>query len=271
MPTASRGDRSIHYEVGGEGSPVILIPGLGAGSRLFGTLPRRFERAGFRCATPDPVGVPPSSPHVGDYDLDEAARDIWAVADNLGIDQLNLVGTSMGGKVALCAATLAPERVQRVVLVASSVVVTERGRRVSRVFEIVARRLEQTELAEVMATFLFGHSFHRERPEMVNSIIRSMKFDSPTRDLMIAQARAVHTFDGTSRAANLPCPCLCLAGSEDTLTDTAAVRATAELMPNGQYEEIRGAGHTLLLESGIVFDRVTEFLEGGPRPRTETG
>ncbi len=260
MPTASRGDRLIHYADLGEGTPVMLIPGLGAGARLFGTLPRQFERAGFRCVTPDPVGVAPSTPHLGDYDLDEAARDLWAVADDLGMDRLSMVGTSMGGKIALCAATIAPERVNRLVLLASSAVRTERSRRVNRVFEIVAQRLEQPELAEVLATFLFGYSFHHERPETVDSIVHSMKFDTLTRELMIAQSKALHTFDGADRAENLACPCLCLAGGEDTLCDSAAVQATAALMPHGQYEEIAGAGHSLLLESGSVFDRITGFL-----------
>ena len=52
--------------------PVVLIPGIGAGARLFGTLPRRFARHGFPCITFDPVGVAPSSPHPGaasPYDL----------------------------------------------------------------------------------------------------------------------------------------------------------------------------------------------------------
>ena len=70
MALALRNGRRIHYDVApaeGSGSeataiatPVVLIPGLGGGARMFGTLPRRFARRGFPCITFDPVGVAPS-------------------------------------------------------------------------------------------------------------------------------------------------------------------------------------------------------------------
>ena len=51
MPQAPREARRIHYEWTGAATsmthPVILVPGLGGGSKVFGTLPRRFARHGF--------------------------------------------------------------------------------------------------------------------------------------------------------------------------------------------------------------------------------
>jgi pimeloyl-ACP methyl ester carboxylesterase len=270
MALALRNGRRIHYDVApaeGSGSearaiatPVVLIPGLGGGARMFGTLPRRFARRGFPCITFDPVGVAPSSPHAGDYDLDEAARDLLAVLDDLELDACHLVGTSLGGKIALCATALAEERVQRVVLLASAAVATPRGRRVYRFFELLASRLDGPELGEVLATFLFGTTIHTKRPSVIDDIVRGMRLDGPTRELMVAQARSLHTFDGSARASSLTCPCLCLAGAEDTLTGIESIAATAALIPNCHFEVIPSAGHTLLLEAPTVFDQITSFL-----------
>ena len=75
MPVASRGDRNVHYTVIGKGPGIVLVPGLGGGSRQFGTLPRRFQRDGFTCAAVDPVGLPPSGPlPPGGYSFAAAAR-----------------------------------------------------------------------------------------------------------------------------------------------------------------------------------------------------
>ncbi|MEE2887508.1 MAG: alpha/beta hydrolase [Planctomycetota bacterium] len=261
MPTAERGSRRIHFESTGEGPAVILVPGLGAGSKLFGTLPRRFERAGFRCISFDPVGVPPSSAHQGAYDLEEAGRDLLAVAENAGLDRFDLLGTSLGGKVALVTANLAPERIRRLVLLASSVVSTPRSRRIYRFFEILANRLQPAELAEAMAAFLFGRSFQQKRPRVVADLVGSMHLDAAARALMIAQTRCLQAFDGATIAAKVTCPTLCLAGGEDTLTGPDEIRASAEQIPNARFELVPKAGHSLLLEAAEVLSTTLDFLQ----------
>ena len=61
MGEVVRDGRRIHYEVtpardaDAARTPVILVPGLGGGSKVFGTLPRRFARSGYPCITFDPV------------------------------------------------------------------------------------------------------------------------------------------------------------------------------------------------------------------------
>lgn len=261
MPTAERGRRRIHFESVGEGPAMILVPGLGAGSKLFGTLPRRFVHAGFQCISFDPVGVAPSSPHQGAYDLEEASRDLLAIADLLGLERFDLVGTSLGGKIALVTAARATQRVRRLVMLASAAVLTPRSRRIYRFFEVITERLQAAELAEVMAAFMFGGSFHQRRPKVVEDIVRSMQFDDVTRALMIAQARCLHDFDGGPIATQVTCPTLCVAGAEDTLTGPDEVRATAESIPNARYELVQNAGHSLLLEAAEVLSTTIAFLQ----------
>ena len=98
MPVVERQGRSIHHSRDGDGPGILLIPGLGSGARLFGTLPRRFMRSGFTCAAIDPVGLEPSSPLPGGiFDFTQAAHDVLAVAATLP-QPVTLVGTSLDGK-----------------------------------------------------------------------------------------------------------------------------------------------------------------------------
>jgi pimeloyl-ACP methyl ester carboxylesterase len=77
MPTIERNGRVIHYTQEGQGRGIVLVPGLGSGAKLFGTLPRRFHKLGFTCAAVDPVGLAPSGPLPdGNYSFDEAAHDV---------------------------------------------------------------------------------------------------------------------------------------------------------------------------------------------------
>jgi hypothetical protein len=49
MPIVERQGRSIHHGREGDGPGVVLIPGLGSGARLFGTLPTTCWRWRRRC------------------------------------------------------------------------------------------------------------------------------------------------------------------------------------------------------------------------------
>lgn len=263
MPEISRGTRRIHFSVTPADSahpPALLVPGLGGSSKLFGTLPRKFARNGIPCITFDPVGFGNSSSHTGPYDLDEAAADLLAVLDASGFATCDLMGTSLGGKVALCAADQAPDKVRRLVMLASAAVSTPRSKRVYGFFETLAAKLDGTELSELLVTFLFGATFHAKHADLVDDIVRSMKLTPEIRGVMVEQARCLHRFDGSDRASRIPCPALCLAGAEDSLTDAETVEATAALMVHGSYELVADAGHTLLLESAQVFERILDFL-----------
>ncbi len=263
MPIVERGGRRIHFVCEGTGPAIVLVPGLGSGARLFGTLPRRFARAGFTCAAIDPVGLEPSGPLPGDhFDFDAAADDLAAVAATLP-GPVTVVGTSLGGKVALRAAVRAAPRFDRVVLLCSSAVVTERARRVYRMFTLLSHAIDGALLGEMMAPFLFGATFHEQRKSVVDDIVRSMRPDAASRAFMHAQANALLAFDGTADARACTQPTLCLAGAEDTLTPPAEVAASAQLLRNARFELLAAAGHSLLLESSKAFDAVIAFAREG--------
>jgi pimeloyl-ACP methyl ester carboxylesterase len=263
---ARRGSRRIAWAEEGDGPPLVLLPGIGSGRRLFGTLPRRFARNGFRAIAYDPIGIPPSSePFTDGFSFDTAAEDVWAVVDDAGLSRVSLVATSLGGKVALTMAAGRPDRVERLVLLASAAVVTPRARRVYKFFEIVAEQVPPDRFGEAMAPFLFGSSFLASRPSVVDDIIRATRPAPETRRLMAAQARALQSFDGVERARRVRCPTLCAAGAEDTLTTPAEVRATADLVHGARYLEFPRAGHSLFLEDAAVFEAVADFLHSAQK------
>lgn len=260
MLTIERQGRTISYTREGDGPGILLIPGLGSGARLFGTLPRRFARAGFTCAALDPVGLPPGPPLPGGvFDFAAAAADALAVAALLP-PPVALVGTSLGGKVALVAAATPSPAAHRLVMLCSSALRTPRSERIYRWFELLSTVVDGKWLGDLTAPFLFGETFQRERSAVVDDIVRATKPSPESRAFMQAQARALQTFDGEALCAQVRWPTLCLAGGEDTLTLPREVAATAARIAGSQHECFATAGHSLLLESAAAFDRVVAFL-----------
>ena len=78
-----------------------------------------LERHGLRFLSIDRAGYGDTAP-VG-LDRRDVARDLFTVADDLGVRELPVVAVSMGGIYALTAAALSPDRVSRVVLVSAHV------------------------------------------------------------------------------------------------------------------------------------------------------
>ncbi|MEO3747889.1 alpha/beta hydrolase [Plantactinospora sp. B5E13] len=108
------GRRSLTVAVAGaeRGWPVFLMHGT-PGSRS-GPQPRPsvLYRLGVRLISYDRPGYGGSSRSPGRCVAD-AATDVAAIADSLGIDQFSVVGRSGGGPHALACAALLPERVRR--------------------------------------------------------------------------------------------------------------------------------------------------------------
>lgn len=264
MHRVERAGRQIHFTREGEGPGVVLIPGLGAGARLFGTLPRRFARSGFTCAAVDPVGLPPGPPLPGGvFDFVAAAHDVLAVAATLPAP-VALVGTSLGGKVALTAAATGDPSAHALVMLCSSALATPRSVRLYRWFELLSSEVDGRWLGDLTAPFLFGETFHGQRPGVVDDIVRATKPSPESRLFMQAQARALAAFDGKDLCAQVAWPTLCLAGAEDTLTLPSEVAATAARIPGAQHQCVANAGHSLLLESATAFDLLVDFLRRCP-------
>jgi pimeloyl-ACP methyl ester carboxylesterase len=109
----------IHYVEAGQGKAVLLIHGLGASTFSFRhTIPELAQR--YRVIALDLKGFGYSARPQSDYSLTAQAALVRQVMDRLGVERAAVVGHSMGGAVAMRLALGYPERVSRLVLVASA-------------------------------------------------------------------------------------------------------------------------------------------------------
>ena len=108
----------VTYRMAGEGPTVVLIHGIAGSSTTWrAVMPALAEH--YTVIAPDLLGHGQSAKPRGDYSLGAYAsgvRDLLAV---LGQDRVTVIGHSLGGGVAMQFSYQFPERVQRLVLVAS--------------------------------------------------------------------------------------------------------------------------------------------------------
>jgi pimeloyl-ACP methyl ester carboxylesterase len=110
-----------YSDYGGDGEPVLMLPGLGALRREYRYLAPALKEAGFRAVTVDLRGHGESSVPWSAYDIASVGGDVLALIDHLGAGSAHVVGNSFAAGAAVWAAAERPERARSLVLIGPSV------------------------------------------------------------------------------------------------------------------------------------------------------
>jgi 2-succinyl-6-hydroxy-2,4-cyclohexadiene-1-carboxylate synthase len=260
------GDVALNVEQAGDGEPLLLLHGFTGSARNWRGLEAFGER--FRTIAVDLLGhgASDSPADPARYDMAACVGDLAAVLVQLGIQRANVLGYSLGGRVALHLAAAHPERVGRLVLESASPgLMTEAERRARRADdEALALRLERDGLEAFVDGWerlpLFASQ--ARLPAAVRAGLRAQRLRNNPPGLANS-LRGLGTGAQPSLWERLPeihTPTLLLAGALDEKF-AAIARAMAERLPEATLFIVPEAGHTIHLEQPDAFaQRVTEFL-----------
>ncbi len=110
----------LYYEDQGSGRPVVLIHGWPLSGRSWEKQVPALIEAGHRVITYDRRGFGQSSQPWSGYDYDTFAADLHALLSHLNLQDVTLVGFSMGGgEVVRYIATYGTQRITKAVLAAA--------------------------------------------------------------------------------------------------------------------------------------------------------
>ena len=114
------GDIELYYEDQGTGQPVVLIHGYPLSGASWERQTRELLAAGHRVVTYDRRGFGASSKVASGYDYDTFASDLNTVLSTLDLQDVILVGFSMGtGELARYVGTYGADRVAKLAFLAS--------------------------------------------------------------------------------------------------------------------------------------------------------
>jgi pimeloyl-ACP methyl ester carboxylesterase len=211
----------IRLFTGGEGSPLLLLHGYGGAAWNFAELAERLP--GRRLIIPDLPGHGDSSPLPAAPSLAGFADVLAAICEEEGITEVDVVGHSMGGAVALRLAERRPKLVRRVVLAAAAgissstrigeILITVTG--LISPARIAGRRVDRIAESPRLRRALFGFS-EVSNPDLlttrqVHGFLRAGPLHQDTLTAGLALARD----DPRQGLDQVQCPVLVLWGARD--------------------------------------------------------
>ena len=258
---------TLNVEVGGAGAPLLLLHGFTGSARSWQTLSAALAGR-FQTIVPDLLGhgrsEAPADP--ARYRMDRCVADLEAALDRLGVEAVNVLGYSMGGRVALHLAAACPGRVRALVLESASPGLATPEERAARIAadEALAGRLEREGLEAFNDYWerlpLFASQ--ARLPAEIRAALRAQRLKN--NPLGLANSlRGLGAGAQPSLWERLPeirTPTLLIAGALDEKF-TALARQMASRLPAAQLASVPDAGHAVHLEQPDIFQRlIAEFF-----------
>jgi pimeloyl-ACP methyl ester carboxylesterase len=240
---------------GGDGPPLLFLHGAGG----FRPGPVYFDLLGRHRRV-----IAPSHPGFGLSGLadwmdrpDDIAHLYLELLDRLNIGQLDIMGASFGGWIAAELATMQPQRLRRLVLVAPAGVKT--GSReeldIPDIFALPADAVQQMLYVNV-------EKFHADPVSMTDEELRVMLRNRESFALF-AWEPYLHNPKLPHRLHRVSCPTLFLRGAHDGLISAEYMARYAALLPGARIVTIPDAAHVPQLEQPEAFAAtVLSFLQG---------
>jgi 3-oxoadipate enol-lactonase len=230
MPYAQVGDIKLYYEVHGDGPPILLIPGLGADTRLFFNVVPLLAPS-HQVVVLDPRGGGQSDKPAGQYSIEQMADDVAGLFGTLGVASADVVGYSMGGKIALQLAACHPELVDHLVLCAT------------------APRPPVT--LRFSRRWLMG---------LVSRIPMMRKADGQPSYAFEAQRQAARSFDGGGLLPQIKASTLIIRARRDRVVP-ASDAAELEKIPGSSLVDLPGGHLTLVMVHGkVLAEAISSFV-----------
>jgi pimeloyl-ACP methyl ester carboxylesterase len=234
----------------GEGTPILLINGVGANLSIWGPLARQM---------PDRRVISFDAPGIGGSDAPRRPMRLPALADltrdliaELGYDRIDVVGHSLGGMIALELAHRSPERVRRLVLCNTApglpLLLSPNPLAYAAVFTPLRSRL-------LVSAAAGGRT---ARDPALTEKMASNRTDRPSWTGLLRQLYAAPGWSSWPWLHRIQHQTLVVVGSEDPLILPANSRLLAWRMPNATLRTVPGGGHLLSLDQPEAFAQLID-------------
>jgi len=260
------GLRTHYLDWGNPGAPpVVCVHGYTSSAQAFNALARRFRDRYHFVA----IDVRGHGENAGAYQYRDQVGDLAAVVDKLGLTRFTLIGTSMGGIIAMAYAGEHPERLTQLVINDIGPDVETGSQRITQM--VGSRPDEFATLDDAMAyrrqmsPIVAGRSLDDQR-ELALGVLRqqaggrwSWKMD-PEYIRQRVQKGAPTRPALWPALARVTCSTLVVWGKDSDVLSEAQARRMVETLPKGELVTVPGVGHAPTLVEPVVIAALERFL-----------
>jgi aminoacrylate hydrolase len=260
MPSLSIGDADIHYQITGDGPPLMLAPGLaGFGSFWSHQVPALADE--FRVITFDHRGCGASTKSAITYSIDQMAADTLRLMDGLGIERTHFIGHSTGGAIGQTIAQDAPDRLISLVLSATWAGPDAYFR---RCFESRLEILNRLGLVSYLRASLLllwpDYWISSHDRELAEQEPATLAVQSPP-EIIASRIAAVMAFDRRHRLGEIATPTLVICAGDDITTPAYMSQELAAAIDGARLVLLDRGGHFVTITEPASYNQaVLEFL-----------
>jgi len=262
----------LHYLDWGSlgGPPVVCVHGYTSSAQAFNAPARHFQDR-VHVVAPDVRGHGESawSP-AGAYEYRDQVSDLAALVDHLGLARFTLIGTSMGGIIAMAYAESHADRLTRLVIndIGPDI---EKGS--GRITQMVGSRPEDfATLDDAMvyrrevSPITAGRSLDDQR-ELALGVLRQRPDGRWVWKMDPAYIQQRVQRGAPARPAlwpvlqRLACPTLVVWGTDSDVLSEAQARRMVDVLPRGELVAVPNVGHAPTLMEPVVRAALERFLD----------
>jgi pimeloyl-[acyl-carrier protein] methyl ester esterase len=228
--------RNFAWRTSGRGAPLILIHGWGNSAAIFAELMSQLPDS--YCLAPDLPGYGASTA-AAKVDLAALCDDFINWLDTLELEAVSLLGWSLGGMIAQELAARFPQRIERLILIATTPRFVSTPDWQHGLDDTAVRALARDFKRAPVPTLehFWSLQFHGE-----DSIPAPMmpQLESAT---ALGGLELLRQIDLRQELSQITMPTLVLHGSSDVIIPLAAGRFLATTLPQALFHEVSGGGH----------------------------
>lgn len=249
----------MHYDTEGpaNGTPVVLVHGLGGRCEDWRNLGAILAHAGFHVYMPDLPGYGRSAkPADFSYSIQDEAHAVVSFMDAMGLQKVDLGGWSMGGWIVQEIAANYPERIARLVIFDSA------GLRVAPLWDTrLFTPVSATELDQLDGLLM-------PQPPQVPPFIAADVLRVSRNNAWVVHRALKSMLTGTDTTdkilPDLKMPVLIVWGGLDHITPVQQGETMHQLIPQSQLAIIPACGHLAPSQcADQIGPRVVNFLKHG--------
>ena len=197
------------------------------------------------------------------YSVTEMAQDTASVLNALGLENVYIMGASMGGMTALEMEATHPELIEKMVLASSAVQMKEEQFRVIDEWIRLAQEGNAEDLYLAFGKAVYPEEVFEQAKEALKAAAETVTEDELQHFVILADS--LKNFDVTDKMDKIECPVLAVNDKGDQVLGAEAVETMEQYMslrPDWDFYMYDGYGHALYDTAPDFKDRMLEFFTG---------
>ena len=240
------GTRYVYLD-GGQGEPLMLLHGFGANKDNFSRM-AAFLTPKYRVIIPDHIGFGESAhPPDADYSPTAQATRIHMLAKALGIEALDVCGSSMGGQIALTYSALYPGEVKSLWLLAPAGIWSAPPSELRTIFDKTGKNpllvKDEEGFARLFELVMSDRPFV---PRPILDVLAQERIRNFALEQRIFEQIVADSVE--QRISGLATPTLIVWGDRDRLIHVETANLLHRLLPNSDVIIMHEIGHAPMLE-----------------------